>query len=171
MYCQQCTGSGPLPYPFAARGYRYLKYEYYNLVPQIGGTKSPINGQVIRYADVLLMLAESYIQQGNTAAQPLALINQVRSRPSVSAISYTTLGSQASALDIIKRERRLELTGEQSRYFDLIRWGIAKQTLNAERTSEGDSHLFQDKHVLFPIPQYEKDTNPNVAKDVQNDWN
>jgi hypothetical protein len=57
------------------------------------------------------------------------------------------------------------------RYFDLIRWGIAKETLNAERTADGETHLFQDKNVLFPIPQYEKDTNPNVASDIQNDWN
>ena len=134
-------------------------------------TKSGINGQVIRYADVLLMLAEAYIQQGITGSAPLNLINQVRSRLSVNAVPYPSLGSQATAFEILKRERRLELSGEQVRYFDLIRWGIAKQTINAERTSEGDTHLFQDKHVLFPIPQYEKDTNPNVAKDIKDDWN
>ena len=167
-YCQQCAG-GIIPYPFSTRGYRWLKYEYYDVQAQIGGTLSGINGQVIRYADVLLMLAESYIQQGNTGSAPLNLINQVRSRSG--ALSYSTLGNQASAFDILKRERRLELSGEQVRYFDLIRWGIAKQTINAERASEGDTHLFQDKHVLFPIPQYEKDTNPKVAADVKNDWN
>ena len=137
----------------------------------MGGTISGINGQVIRYADVLLMLAEAYIQQGNTGSEPLNLINQVRSRPSVNAVPYPSLGDQAAAFNILKRERRLELSGEQARYFDLIRWGIAKETINAERAAEGDTHLFQDKNVLFPIPQYEKDTNPNVAPDVQNDWN
>jgi len=167
-YCQECAG-GPIAYPFATRGYRWLKYEYYDKVQKIGGTKSGINGQVIRYADVLLMLAETYIQQGNTGSAPLDLINQVRAR--VSAVPYTSLGSQSQAFDILKRERRLELSGEQSRYFDLIRWGIAKQTLNAERAAEGDTHQFQDKNLLFPIPQYEKDTNPNVASDVSNDWN
>ena len=169
-YCQQCAG-GSIPYPFSTRGYRWLKYEYYNEQAQMGGTKSGINGQVIRYADVLLMLAEAYIQQGNTGSEPLNLINQVRSRPSVNAVPYPTLGDQASAFNILKRERRLELSGEQVRWFDLIRWGIAKETINAERTSEGETHLFQDKYVLFPIPQYEKDTNPNVAGDIQNDWN
>jgi hypothetical protein len=167
-YCQECAG-GAIAYPYATRGYRWLKYEYYNKVAQIGGTYSGINGQVIRYADVLLMLAEAYIQQGNTGSAPLALINQVRNR--VGAVAYQSLGDQASAFDILKRERRLELSGEQTRYFDLIRWGIAKQTLNAERAAEGDNHQFQDKNRYFPIPQYEKDTNPNVAKDVADDWN
>jgi starch-binding outer membrane protein, SusD/RagB family len=168
QYCQQCAG-GAVDYPFSTRGYRWLKYEYYDKVAKIGGTKSGINGQVIRYADVLLMLAETYIQQGNTSSTPLALINQVRAR--VGAVPYTSLGSQTTAFDLLQRERRLELSGEQSRYFDLIRWGTAKQTINAERAAEGESHLFQDRNVLFPIPQFEKDTNPNVANDVQNDWN
>lgn len=170
VYCQKCAG-GIIPYPFASRGYRWLKYEYYDEVDQLGGTKSGINGQVIRYADVLLMLAEAYIQQGVTGSAPLNLINQVRSRPSVNAVPYVTLGDQATAMNILRRERRLELSGEQVRYFDLLRWGIAKQTINAERAAEGNTNIFQDKHVLFPIPQYEKDTNPNVAKDIQNDWN
>lgn len=168
QYCQECAG-GVIDYPYSTRGYRWLKYEYYNKVPTIGGTKSGINGQVIRYADVLLMLAEAYIQQGNTGSAPLNLINQVRSR--AGAVPYSSLGNQTQALDILKRERRLELSGEQSRYFDLIRWGIAKQTINAERAAENDTHQFQDRNVLFPIPQYEIDTNPNVANDVSNDWN
>jgi hypothetical protein len=140
-------------------------------VSSYGGPQSPINGQVIRYADVLLMLAETYIQQGNTGSQPLALINQVRAR--VSAVPYTTLGDQTSALNILIRERQLEFTGEQLRYFDLLRWGIIKQTINSERAAEpGDgSQPFQDKNLLFPIPDVEKDYNPNVAKDIQNGWN
>ena len=67
----------------------------------------------------------------------------------------------------------LELCGEQSRYFDLIRWGTAEQTINAERAAEpGDgSQPFQNKNVLLPIPDVEKNYNPNVAKDIQDGWN
>jgi hypothetical protein len=174
LYCQQCS-SGSLSYPFNASDpqgdYSWKKYEYYNLVSSYGGPQSPINGQVIRYADVLLMLAESYIQQGNAGSEPLALINQVRAR--VKAVPYTTLVDQTSALNIIIRERQLEFTGEQSRYFDLLRWSIIKQTINSERAGEpGDgSQPFQDKNLLFPIPDVEKNYNPNVAKDIQNGWN
>jgi len=170
-YCQQCTPGGALDYPFATKGYAWLKYEYYNKQASFGGPQSGINGQVIRYADVLLLLAESYIQQGNTGTEPLALINQVRNRPSVNAPNYTSLGSQANAMSILMRERQLELTGEQSRYFDLIRWGIAKQTINAERQIESGTQPFQDKNILFPIPLAEKNANSAVAKDISGDWN
>jgi hypothetical protein len=168
QYCQQCA-AGPIAYPFAAKGYHYLKYQYYNLIAVYGGPQSGINGQVIRYADVLLLLAEAYIQQGNTGAEPLALINQVRAR--VGAPIYTTLGDQANAFKILMLERQLELTGEQARYFDLIRWGIAKQTINAQRLIEDHTQPFEDKNVLLPIPISEKNANPNVAKDITNDWN
>jgi hypothetical protein len=174
VYCEQCsTGKKSFPFdPTDKQGdYKWRKYEYYNLVPTFGGPASGINGQVIRYADVLLMLAESYIQQGNSGATPLALINQVRAR--VNAVPYSTLGDQTAAMAILMRERQLELCGEQTRYFDLIRWGIAQTVENAERGAEpGDNtQPFQAKHVLFPIPDVEKNFNPNVASDISNNWN
>jgi hypothetical protein len=169
-YCNQCSG-GPIPYPFTAPngGYRWRKYEYYESNPQYGGPQSGINSEVIRYADVLLMLAETYVQLNNTGNEPLDLINQVRAR--VAAVPYTSLGDQNSAKTILMRERQLELAGEQVRYFDLIRWGIAKQTINAEKQMQIGTQPFQDKNLLLPIPQTEKDTNPNVSGDLQNDWN
>jgi len=121
---------------------------------------------------VLLMLAEAHIQQGDISSTPLGLINKVRQR--AGAVAYPSLGAnQTAAMDILMRERRLELCGEQSRYFDLIRWGIAKQTINAEKAAEpGDGKQpFQDKNVLLPIPDVEKNYNPNVAKDIANGWN
>ncbi|TKT88106.1 RagB/SusD family nutrient uptake outer membrane protein [Dyadobacter frigoris] len=175
VYCEKCA-SGKISFPFKTADpqgyYVWRKYEYYNEVATYGGPASSINGQVIRYADVLLMLAESYIKQGKTGAEPLALINQVRKR--VNAFQYTTLGaSQSDAMAVLMRERQLEFTGEQTRYFDLIRWGIAKQTINATRAAEpGDGKSpFQDKNVLLPIPDVEKNYNPNVAKDIANSWN
>ena len=172
-YCQSCAG-GVIPFSFTGSngGYRWLKYGYYDKVASYGGPQSGINGQVIRYADVKLMLAEAYIQQGVTTAVPLALINDVRSRSG--AVAYTSLGDQTNAMRILMRERRLELCGEQSRYFDLIRWGIAKETINAEKNAEEPAqpaNPFKDKNVLLPIPVDEKSSNPNVAKDIKDDWN
>ncbi len=117
------------------------------------------------------MLAESYIQQGNAGSQPLGLINEVRAR--VGAIPYPSLGgSQASAMNILMLERQLELSGEQCRYFDLIRWGLAQQVINAEESVEpglGGIQPFQTKNLLLPIPDIEKDYNPNCV--VNNGWN
>jgi hypothetical protein len=175
VYCEHCA-TGKISYPFNAADpqgdYSWRKYEYYDLVSSFGGPQSSINGQVIRFADVLLMLAEAHIQQGDIGSVPLGLINRVRQR--AGAVAYLTLGAdQTAAMAILMRERQLELCGEQSRYFDLIRWGIAKQAINSERASEpGDGKQpFQDKHVLFPIPDVEKNYNPNVARQVADGWN
>lgn len=174
LYCQQCA-AGAKAYPFDPADpqgdYRWKKYEYYNLMEKYGDPKSPINGQVIRLADVMLMLAEAQIQQGNTGNAPLALIDSVRSRSH--AFLYTTLGDKENAMKILIRERQLELCGEQSRYFDLLRWGIIKQTINAEKAAEPGTGTqpFQDKHLLLPIPDAEKNYNPNVARAVNNGWN
>lgn len=118
-------------------------------------------------ADVLLMLAEAYVEQGQ-ADKALPLVNQVRSR--VKAFEYKSLDDQAAARALVRRERQLELTGEQ-RWFDLNRWGVAQQVLNAEKQLQIGKQPFQAKHVLFPIPQLEKDTNPAVASDVNSGWN
>lgn len=173
-YCEKCPG-GTLAFPFNAADpqgdYKWKKYEYYDQVKIYPAPISTINGQVIRFADVLLMLAEANIQQGTVTSTPLNLINQVRSRSG--ALPYTSLNDKTTAMQIIMRERQLELCGEQSRYFDLIRWGIAKQTINTLRAAEpGDGgQPFHDKHLFFPIPDVEKNYNPNVANAVKNDWN
>lgn len=168
-YIKGHPDGGPYPYPFnASNGYRWRKYEPYEWLEKQGGPQSNINTQVIRYADVLLMLAEAHIEQGEVA-QALPLINQVRER--VGAFEYTTLGSQENARMLLRRERQLELAGEQSRWFDLLRWGIAQQTLNAEKQIQIGTQPFQDRNVLLPIPQLEKNTNPVLAADIANDWN
>lgn len=168
QYCSHCS-IGIQPYPFnASNGYRWRKYENYEYVPQMGNLNDNINSQVIRYADVLLMLAEADIQSGSVSAA-LPLINEVRAR--VGAFQYTSLGSSTNAMQILMRERQLELGGEESRWFDLIRWGTAKATLNVEKQIQIGSQPFQDKNVLLPIPQLEIDANHSIAGDIKNNWN
>jgi hypothetical protein len=78
------------------------------------------NTPVIRYADVLLMLAEAGVQTSdNTASNYL---NTVRSRAQLGTKSPVTLAD-------VKLERRLELAMEALRFQDLIRWGDAPAVL------------------------------------------
>lgn len=153
-------------------GYRWKKYQNYEKIRKEGLPESSNNGKVIRYADVLLMRAEALIQT-NKITEGIALINQVRER--IGAFKYVNSYSQAEAMNLLKRERQLELCGEQQRYRDLVRWGDAASVLNAELNAQyspgKNNNYFQDKHVLFPIPQSEKDTNPAVKNDIENEWN
>ena len=132
---------------------------------------SGINTHVLRYADVLLMLAECDIELGTDISGGLAFINDVRDRASVMAVDYPLTLTQDQARDALRRERHIELAGEQSRWFDLNRWGIAKQVLNAEHPAGPGQQPFLDKHVLLPIPTAERDANQAMASDVANEWN
>ncbi len=104
---------------------------------------SPVNYRVIRYADVLLMAAEANAQTGNDGLAQQYL-NEVRQRVGMPLI--TSGGDQL--LQDIYTERRLELSGEGHRFFDLVRTGEAEE--NIEGFTVG-------KHELFPIPQLEID--------------
>ena len=162
-------GTTAFNYPYdKSNGYRFRKYEPYETAEQSTQPQSNVNSQVIRYADVLLMLAECYINTGKVT-DALPLINTIRSR--VKAFNYTALGAQVQAMDKLMLERRLELTGEQSRYFDLLRWGTIKPVINTEKQAQIGAQPFQDKNLLLPIPQLERDTNPVLAADVQGGWN
>ncbi len=138
-----------------------------------------VNMDVIRYDDVLLMNAEAQIQTGNAAAA-LPLINQIRTRASTSTgLTKKADGSDPSnyKIDIYKPgtnipvwdkttafkalqwERRLEFAMESPRFFDLVRWGVAADTLNAffevEKTRhpfQSSAHFTKNQHEYFPIP-------------------
>ena len=131
------------------------------------GTNVGTNWRIIRYADVLLMLAEAMNEQGKTA-EAETYLNQVRARAN---IAPKTGLSQADIRQAIIEERVLELTGESHRFFDLVRWELADDYLGA--TSLHGSHpkslsggIFQTgKHELLWIPASEVSANPNLEGD------
>lgn len=125
-----------------------------------GSDDAPGNKIYIRYADCLLWKAEALLETGDTAGA-IALINQIRTRArtSVAADGSTppagTLpdrsvsGSPTEAKQWLIHERRVELGFENQRFLDLKRWGIAEDVL----TDHGVN--FQEKHLLYPIPNGE----------------
>jgi hypothetical protein len=67
---------------------------------------------------------------------------------------------QPTALKALQWERRLEFAMESPRFFDLVRWGIAAETLNGyfaiEKTRHSflsSAHFTKNQHEYFPIPQ------------------
>lgn len=116
---------------------------------------STINVPIIRYADVLLMLAECEVELNNLE-RARELVNMIRARaggcaqgPDGDATSnindpgitwanyeigiYTTAWTDKNAArDAVRFERKLELALEGHRFFDLRRWGIVKDYINKE---------------------------------------
>jgi len=143
-------------------------------------SRGPLNNKQIRYSDVYLMYAEACCETGDLASAKFYL-NKVRDRVHLSNFPYTATiqGKQVTFQDnqedlrkAIRHERRVELAMEGHRWFDLCRWGIAKETMDAYITGESDeakaeySPFVKGKHELFPIPSQEIDItgiaqNPN----------
>lgn len=138
---------------------------------------SALNWQIIRYADLLLYKAEALIELGgNGLEEARTLINRVRARamnssyvkdfndPSKDAANYK-IGlypaagwTQDYARRALRTEMRLEKAMEGERFFDLVRWGIAKETMNNFFAAEKDNRIyyqnvsFETGEEYFPIP-------------------
>lgn len=147
-------------------GCRYLNRKYANLdaagsyIPLSHHSRGEVNRREIRYSDVLLMYAEACIESTTPdLAQAKWAINKVRSR--------VGLGEVEATRENLRHERRVELGMEGHRWFDLCRWGIAGDVMNAYRTKYGadnpngnieGSHMepfVVGKHELMPIPAEE----------------
>jgi hypothetical protein len=148
------------------------------------------NVNIIRFADVILWAAECEVEANNLSAA-LDHVNQIRARmmdhpeawvktgsydaPSAAYTSganadnykiglYPSFASQDAARQAVRTERQLELAMEGQRFFDLVRWGIAEQTVNAfierekaARPLKSDAHFTANKNEYMPIPQSEID--------------
>ena len=148
---------------------------YLKLGPFMGTAK---NYDILRLDDIKLMQAEAYIELGQ---QDLALpiINEIRRRAAASTgrlkkadgsfasnyniKEYSAAGwTQGYARTALQWERRLEFATEGARFFDLVRWGIAEQTLNAYINVEKNRRSFlatakftAGRDEYLPIPQSE----------------
>jgi hypothetical protein len=153
----------------------YTDPSFKRLPPFMSSSK---NWEIIRYADVLLWKAEALIEMGQEQ-QALPLINMIRQR----AINSTTLLKQADgsatsnyhvdiyrpginctwtndyARQALRFERRLEFAMEGYRFFDLVRWGIAGDYLNAYFSVEKnrtphltDAFFKKNRDEYLPIP-------------------
>lgn len=152
-----------------------------------------VNYSIIRFADVLLMAAECEAQLGNFSKAE-EYVNRVRARaadheswlfkynddedPSAGfsdepaanykineypAGSFTGQGKDY-ALRAVYYERKIELAMEGHRFFDLVRWGIADQELNAYFNFQGkitsdvrNGKFVKGKNDYYPIPQRQID--------------
>ncbi len=169
--------------PYQTKKYAYYKSDKGSLQDNSSWTPgyTAINYTIIRFADVLLMAAEAEIEVGSLATA-LGYINQVRNRAANAAgfvmdgavpaanyviAPYATLGTQANARAIVRMERKLELSGEGHRFYDLMRWGADGKTLiRAYIAYEKDKYpsgaytgisFTDNQDELLPIPQNQID--------------
>ncbi|WP_291529000.1 RagB/SusD family nutrient uptake outer membrane protein [Bacteroides sp. UBA939] len=144
-----------------------------------------VNYCPLRYADVLLMVAEAYNETGNTS-EAWKLLNQVRARAEATPITDANYSSLMKAPQVYNLpyiqdgdaagkfrtalywERGFELAFEGQRKYDLLRWGILGDALkffqdNMHQSLKGKyiagEKFIKGKHELFPIPLGEIQSN------------
>ena len=152
---------------------------------------SQLNWQIIRYADLLLYKAEALIEMGgNGVEEARILINEVRDRAKNSEYVkdfkdnsknaanykiglYPAAGwNQEYARKALRTEMRLEKALEGERFFDLVRWGIAKDVMTAYFNAEKDTRIYYqnatfdagEEYYPIPVAQY----NFSLGKYTQN---
>ncbi len=149
-----------------------------------GFTGNNIN--LIRYADVLLWAAEAEVESGGDLNVAMGYVNQVRARAanksgyvqgSVANYQiglYKSFPSADYARTAIRFERKIELAMEGHRFYDLTRWGIGKQELDAYAAHDSKSGYSimsgitytTGKSEYLPIPQIEIDLSTKAGKSV-----
>lgn len=105
---------------------------------------------VIRFADVLLMLAEA---EGNTP-NSIANINQIRTRAGVPALTTAAINTTALFETALANERRWEFAFENQRWFDLVRFNTTLTTINAINIMQSHFAVMYPLHyALYPAPR------------------
>jgi hypothetical protein len=152
-------------YPYI--GLAYGKFGRTPLSPTQAAVPTDYSTDLIqmRFSDVLLCLAEALNETGQTP-QAVPLLNRVRARASASEYP---VGSQDEVRNEIRKERRLELTGEYTTVFDIRRWGTLKDEIAAMDPAQILNNAlspYAPKLELYPIPQAELDANPNLKQNL-----
>jgi len=139
--------------------------------------RSGNNYRYLRYAHVLLWAAECEVELGNLG-KAREYVNMVRNR-AANPEGFVTIDGKPAANYVVKEypagapqfaskeearkavrfEHRLEFAMEGTRFFDLVRWGIAAETLNAyvakeqqRRTYLNGAQFIKGQHEYYPIP-------------------
>jgi len=165
--------------PYSPKKFAYYKADKGSLQDNSSWTPgyTAINYCIIRYADVLLMAAEAEIEVG-TLEKARSYVNLVRARAANAAgfvvnpdgtpaanykigLYNTPWTDKTVATTAVRFERKLELSGEGHRFFDLVRWGIAATEVNKYLTYEGaklsgalgGTTFTANKNEILPVPQ------------------
>jgi hypothetical protein len=131
---------------------------------------------LLRYADVVLIYAEASNEVEGANADALEALNSVRRRSNAVELELGSgvgqLNGKEALRSAIIEERAMELAYEQDRRWDLIRWGIYLQVMNAIGAVDeiNTPKSRESKHLLYPIPQDEMLTNKAITENNPG-WN
>lgn len=150
-------------FPNNLGSYWILKYQNWWKEKEDKVQYSSINDRAIRYADVLLMLAECNLFTNNLQAA-VDYINQIRSRANLN--DYSQAMTKDAIFKDLEHQRAIEFFVEGERFYDLRRWGLLEERLKTCNTARYTQYLTGkqasgiNKYDYYPIPSKEIETNP-----------
>lgn len=125
---------------------------------------------VIRLADVMLLYAEILNEDGDSAGAAI-YVDKVRVRSGLLPLTNAIKTQSYKLRDAIRDERRVELAFENHRWFDLVRWGIAIETVNESFVNDADGFYtptapIVESKVILPIPYTVININPSISQNI-----
>jgi len=126
-------------------------------------SQSSKNLPIIRYAEVLLILAEAENELNGSTSLAQTSLNKVRVRAATGDIEKNL--SKDDFREAVFEERRKELTFEYQRWFDLARRGATYYVAKLKAAGKTNA---APRHIHFPTPQRELNLNPNLKQHP--DW-
>jgi hypothetical protein len=141
-------------------GFRKFMIIYKEGLPAASFHPGGNNQRILRYAEVLINLAECENELGNVSGAA-SYLNMVRARASVAMPAYPTaqfpVASKADVTKAIMHEKMVEMADEEVRNVDIVRW-----RKKGYFTTDPLSYFKANRDELLPIPTAELDNNPEV---------
>lgn len=137
------------------------KFLHYTATP-VNHDDFGYNMPIVRYTDVIMMYAECLNEAGYVAdGEAFKLINSVRERAGLAALTSTTTPDQAAFRKAIMQERRVEFAFEGLRWWDLVRWDTALEVMNnflkQSENKNGTYQMGSNDRKIYAIPTTEID--------------
>lgn len=145
--------------------YWILKYQNWNTMErEPASCMSSINERAIRYAEVLLQLAECYLfsPTQKDLVKSVSYINEIRRRANLN--DYSGAMTENAIFEDLEHQRAIEFFVEGERFYDLRRWGLLEErlkTCNPVRYSQFMTGVVNgtNRYYYYPIPAKELETN------------
>ncbi|MGV3560462.1 RagB/SusD family nutrient uptake outer membrane protein [Larkinella arboricola] len=163
--------------PYTGKKWMYFKSEEGTNTHSTNKRRVANNYRMIRYAHVLLWLAEvetevgslekarEYVNMIRKRAQTSMPVSMVDGKPAANYLvneypaGSPAFASKAEAWKAVRHEERLEFAMEGHRFFDLVRWGVAAETISQYLSVESKKRAYlngaaftKGKHEYFPLP-------------------
>jgi len=126
----------------------YLMNKWYTAFDSVYTTDVNSDFPHIRFADIVLMMAEALGRQGRLE-EALPYLNKTRTRAGIPALTKDEVSTMDAFIRELADERCREFALEGQRWYDLVRLGLAVDYFSSL------GYTIDNHHLLFPIPEEE----------------